>query len=755
MAIPSYCDDPLGFMIARFDGDDKLMNSLEEVSQRQNRWAQIALDEHLAPRFIATLSNAQTNVHHLLIEWLMHLSKALNTDMNTAIRVSIVLSLEHITIPDLHLESALEIRVMSFCNQIWNDKTAREYHANLSALYRLEFDIFFEQLTRKEQQLLWILRGDAAMLASCHRIAVEWWQWRCGRDDLSHGRTLTSSLKASLDKRPVVCASINPCPWLETHLQSRDLPYYLWDVVLQKTLKVATINGSLSYIAISHTWGRWQMTDDGNVLFAAVPGVPWKVPRNSRFDVESLPVLLQQLSATTRYVWLDLICIPQDRSELASKEIAKQADIFKNASKCIAWMNDIDGWFATQTVITWLCLLYLHVMVGSLCQPAIGPDAELIDRMASLDTIELCMSVTSYEDRPGHLRGTELVANAWFTSLWTLQEMCMRPDIYLCDKSFSILCLYQDGIPISIADIAAFFLALREALYKLGCPGPVQQLQNLVQELQLDCLDRMPRSSIISSGNIRQCTSRRYEAIMSVLGCTDWYLPWIQTGADSSDGELVLGKYPLVFVNECRAKMGSASFFYGATFKTENLRSIFYTDSRPPNLSDLDAVGSLLPFACSPNEGSIINMQDSVFLGDDSSLASWKIDHLGRVHISEVVIDAASDRPRQPFICLVVAPSITAETLNFNAYPMHEENDDSTIRGDLSLWIYYYKPATHNYAVSLCRGRTHSTGVLLKEIVPGVLIRIGYYHEYEPGPNDPEPEELPPYERRRIDWTVI
>lgn len=331
----------------------------------------------------------------------------------------------------------------------------------------------------------------------------------------------------------------------------------------------------------------------------------------------------------------------------------------------------------------------------------------------------------------------------------------MRPDIYIYNKSFTVLCLCRDGIPESIADIAAFYGALRDELYNSEYPEPVYQLHCLIQEFQLDCLDRMSRSSIVSSSDIRQCTSRRYEAIMSVLGCTDWYLPWLQDETNGSNGEVVLGKYPLAFINECRTKMCSASFFYGATFKTWALKSILYTDSSLPKLSGLTTVGSLLPFASSVNEGSIINMQDSIFLEDDPSLASWKIDGFGRVHISEAVIDAASDRTRQPSICLVVAPSITAKALNFKAYPPLKDQEQSKVHGDLSLWVHYYKPITHNYAVSLCRGRTHSNGVLLKEIEPGILIRIGYYHEYEPDPNEPEPEELPPYERRRVDWVVI
>lgn len=170
--------------------------------------------------------------------------------------------------------------------------------------------------------------------------------------------------------------------------------------------------GSPSYIAISHTWGRWQITHEENTLYATVPGVPWKVPRNSKFDVESLRMILKQLSNATRYAWLDLLCIPQDRSGLTSKEIARQAAIFKNASKCLTWINDINGWHTTKTAITWLCSLCLQFMADDLCRPAVRSNAELLDIEASTNILELCMRFPSYEDNPGHVRGTGLVTNA-------------------------------------------------------------------------------------------------------------------------------------------------------------------------------------------------------------------------------------------------------------------------------------------------------------------------------------------------------
>jgi hypothetical protein len=76
------------------------------------------------------------------------------------------------------------------------------------------------------------------------------------------------------------------------------LPYFLWDVQQRQTVLVEELREPPEYIRVSHTWGRW------------LPGVPWLVPPNSKFEVRSLPAEVERAFASG-YVWLDPLCIPR------------------------------------------------------------------------------------------------------------------------------------------------------------------------------------------------------------------------------------------------------------------------------------------------------------------------------------------------------------------------------------------------------------------------------------------------------------
>lgn len=242
------------------------------------------------------------------------------------------------------------------------------------------------------------------------------------------------------------------------------MPPYLWDIRDKKTQVVDALNATLGrcpdYAAFSHTvssnlslssdiparlrlcsnqidsllqnafktdinfpqWGRWRKHDEPII---AIPGVPWRVPQNKRFEVNQLPQILEKLPY--RYVWLDLLTIPQECStprlhEIQQQEIAKQAAIFRGADIAIAWLNDISDWNVLPSVIRYLS--YTHSM-GSFVQRTSDNERRriklcslVLDVAAALDAhIELFQFCDSnLKDRCD--RGP----NSWFTSLWTLQE---------------------------------------------------------------------------------------------------------------------------------------------------------------------------------------------------------------------------------------------------------------------------------------------------------------------------------------------
>lgn len=383
---------------------------------------------------------------------------------------------------------------------------------------------------------------------------------------------------------------LNPCPWLGTTARSGvdNLPYFLFDTHNRCTVETSGIESYPDYTVISHTWGRWVKDSPVDVA-----GIPWKVPQNTRFDVHELPHMLAEVPSTTRYIWFDLFCIPQDGSIIGTREIARQAIVFQNAKNAVAWLNDVESFDGLQGIIQWQLL---HLILHSLGETATCRDAiaRVWDRLAWKQTGLL-------QPRQGKLELNNSYPNAWFTSLWTLQEVALRPDIWLCARDWSYATC--DGITplplIGLITIYETFWSTHEiardltldpdisgqshvALFELGT---WRFRSGLAKLLDLD------QVSLLTMGDRRECRERRAEAIMSALGITEWFTEPLRTidpeqGStfrSSLEQDLVLGKYPLRFVQElCRKIPGD---FFGAFLKRD-------IDTAAQSVSH----GSLLPF---------------------------------------------------------------------------------------------------------------------------------------------------------------
>ncbi len=82
---------------------------------------------------------------------------------------------------------------------------------------------------------------------------------------------------------------IRPCPWLKLTQRRNEMPYYLGDVQQKYTIATKDFPRPVEYICISYSWGRWRVPVEQPDAFTTIPGVDWKVPRNTLFDVEKLP----------------------------------------------------------------------------------------------------------------------------------------------------------------------------------------------------------------------------------------------------------------------------------------------------------------------------------------------------------------------------------------------------------------------------------------------------------------------------------
>src|SRR5208282_6351573 len=105
---------------------------------------------------------------------------------------------------------------------------------------------------------------------------------------------------------------------------------------------------------------------------------------------------------------------------------------------------------------------------------------------------------------------TELNPNAWFTSLWTLQEVCLRPDMLLLNQKFEFLSLTPDRAAISLSDIVHLVTAttdVEDLAISWGQKTPlcVRRLMAFVYSIGFVGLLRLSRMQILTMGNHRHC----------------------------------------------------------------------------------------------------------------------------------------------------------------------------------------------------------------------------------------------------------
>lgn len=311
---------------------------------------------------------------------------------------------------------------------------------------------------------------------------------------------------------------------------SEGRPYYLWDTEDCQTVETHRLADHPDYACISHTWGRW--VDRTKPPFK-IPGVPWPVPRirSQRFNVMGLPKELKKLGY--RYIWMDLFCIPQtprkpwsltcrrqilaEWKERADDEIARQSQIFHGSAKCIAWLNDVSSWTAINLAIRWMGLHFLQQT--GLVRIDIPSDTAqrsgFIEYEAHLDNEQ----TTSRGLRPQ-------INIGWFTSLWTLQEAVLCPDMELCAADWSKL---KDawGTAISLRTIMLFIDQCGRFGDRKSWPEGALELSELEDFTHLSAIFITESPTVICSvTNTRTCSGPpqdRAPAIMSAIGVTDWW----------------------------------------------------------------------------------------------------------------------------------------------------------------------------------------------------------------------------------------
>jgi hypothetical protein len=637
-------------------------------------------DEFFAPKsgFMEYLTPSQRRILLLLVEWWSG-----QFDTNNAIESIKIAIREH---ANSSFSDQIEIREL-------NIESKGPYHTKLLQALTSEF---FIHPTAKSQ-LAQVRRQTASLVSACQRIAhlvllpnkelIAKLEPPASENSnlafitterqVSGGVPGSSGLSGEqtyTTNDPLPSAILEVCPWLSAEKKA-GLPYYLWDIEAKETVVVKELTGSPAYTIISHTWGRWRVPESDPDASVKVRGVPWLVPRNSKFDVERMPdifCLHAKAFAPTKYIWFDLFCIPQDRSPLALLEISRQAAIFGTASRAACWLNTITDWKGLRAAVQWLSIVFLRRAMAS---------DRITEALASINHMDIHPTqlfkefIERLPESPNFAVGQEPCG--WFTSLWTLQEFCLRPDMLLFDRNWDLFRLLDGtaSAPMPLDNI----LALVEDFTKHGWDAPIEQPRVVVELLALtdstcilDILDSSPLAILVLADR-RECNHQRAEAIMSVVGATDWYL---RTPKELHEENLVLGKFPIQFLREVREREGAR--FFASTYgkiccfwdifqseheEVEHFETTHSTleadedvEETEEEAQDVDedmedaeeeielttkVAGTILPFDPIRTQSKIIGRGPGV--KDHPTTATWQLANDGRVLMPNVAILASTD----------------------------------------------------------------------------------------------------------------
>lgn len=129
-----------------------------------------------------------------------------------------------------------------------------------------------------------------------------------------------------------------------------------------------------------------------------------------------------------------------------ASEISRQAAILVSAKWATIWFNRLERWSVLRAAVAWLGYTYLSALQLIDHDVAVSMPSVSDLEVAARHRTELTRFVSEEDLSPTLLHfpweeGSSrkyMVPGGWFTSLWTLQEACLRPDLYLCNKDWQL-----------------------------------------------------------------------------------------------------------------------------------------------------------------------------------------------------------------------------------------------------------------------------------------------------------------------------
>lgn len=227
------------------------------------------------------------------------------------------------------------------------------------------------------------------------------------------------------------------------------------------------------YNVLSYTWGFYR-DDEGNSPTISVHGLPWKVPpiKPEHFTPHQFHNAIKNaargvVKKPCEWLWVDIACIPQeDRTKskdedksrlkdelrlLSAQEVGRQVAIFKRAEESFVWLTCLTNKYLqekgsnvrVQALENYVMNLGSEASAAILKQVDLQVPAHLLPREVHLVRRQLgganSIDIAAYFvllqfAHEANLFSTWInciLDHRWCMSLWTLQEMVLRPDAWL------------------------------------------------------------------------------------------------------------------------------------------------------------------------------------------------------------------------------------------------------------------------------------------------------------------------------------
>ncbi|KAF2252729.1 hypothetical protein BU26DRAFT_501041 [Trematosphaeria pertusa] len=213
---------------------------------------------------------------------------------------------------------------------------------------------------------------------------------------------------------------------------------------------------SPKYNALSYTWGRFALGigEKTHVRGLRVNGITWDIPRidpETHFSVEAFEKVIRQAvkdhmyhnrwsarQRDLRFLWLDIACIDQTFPRWATLEIGRQAAIFGRANRVYVWLS--------------------HHQTNGLKSCLSGILSASDKAYPSTDDLRTA-SPPNVRDFAGDwvqnmtLALHSLLADPYFSSLWTLQEGYLSPGAILMSQEADTI-IEKNESSVTLYDLA-------------------------------------------------------------------------------------------------------------------------------------------------------------------------------------------------------------------------------------------------------------------------------------------------------------